>query len=94
MALADSSGSYYGTTYFSTAYGSALPSAFTLQIITNVVNVVTTFPGLWAIDALGRRTVLLTGALGMGISQYLVSSMFRREQMGNAFVLTMYQFWV
>ncbi|KAF2166670.1 hypothetical protein M409DRAFT_66640 [Zasmidium cellare ATCC 36951] len=64
---------YYGTTYFSTAYGSALPTPFILQIITNVVNVVSTFPGLWAIDALGRRTVLLVGALGMGVSQYIVS---------------------
>jgi len=53
---------YYGTSYFAGQDG--LPSAFILQVITNVVNVVTTFPGLWAIDRFGRRPVLLVGALG------------------------------
>lgn len=63
---------YYGTTYFSGQ--SNLPSAFILQVITNVVNVITTFPGLWAIDRFGRRPVLLVGALGMGVSQYIVAA--------------------
>ncbi|RMX85793.1 hypothetical protein D0869_03558 [Hortaea werneckii] len=45
---------------------SGLPNAFTLQVITEVVNVATTFPGLYAIDKFGRRFVLLSGALGMG----------------------------
>lgn len=63
---------YYGTSYF--AGQPNLPSAFILQVITNVVNVVTTFPGLWAIDRFGRRPVLLVGALGMGVSQYIVAA--------------------
>lgn len=33
-----------------------------------------TFPGLWCIDRFGRRPVLLTGAVGMGISQYIVAA--------------------
>ncbi|KAF2722251.1 general substrate transporter [Polychaeton citri CBS 116435] len=65
---------YYGTSYFANLSGSGLPNKFILQVITNVVNVVSTFPGLWAIDAFGRRTVLLVGALGMGVSQYIVAA--------------------
>ncbi|KAI7176780.1 putative transporter [Hortaea werneckii] len=64
---------YYGTTYFSTNV-QKLPSAFILQIITNVINTVTTFPGLYCIDRFGRRPLLLTGALGMGVCQYLVAA--------------------
>merc|ERR1712072_451126 len=64
---------YYGTTYFS-ANVQKLPSAFILQIITNVINTVTTFPGLYCIDRFGRRPLLLTGALGMGVCQYLVAA--------------------
>lgn len=33
-----------------------------------------TFPGLVAIDRFGRRFVLLTGAIGMGVSQYIVAA--------------------
>lgn len=51
-----------------------LPSAFILSVITNVVNTCSTFPGLYAIDKLGRRPILLIGALGMGISQYIVAA--------------------
>lgn len=51
-----------------------LAPVLTLLSITNVVNVISTFPGLWAIDRLGRRPVLFYGALGMGISQYIVAA--------------------
>lgn len=64
---------YYGTSYFAENVN-GLPSSFILQVIVNSVNVVMTFPGLLAIDRFGRRPVLLTGALGMGISQYIVSA--------------------
>ena len=33
-----------------------------------------TFPGLYAVDRFGRRPLLLVGALGMGISQYIVAA--------------------
>ncbi|KAI6823836.1 hypothetical protein KC342_g11864 [Hortaea werneckii] len=45
----------YETSYISQNPNSALPNAFTLQVITEVVNVATTFPGLYAIDKFGRR---------------------------------------
>lgn len=53
-----------GTSYFATQQG--LPDAFILSVIANSVNVVSTIPGLYAIDRYGRRNVLLVGALGMG----------------------------
>ncbi|KAK6810447.1 hypothetical protein RU639_013779 [Aspergillus parasiticus] len=64
---------YYGTSYFAENV-QGLPDSFILQVIVNSVNVVMTLPGLWAIDRFGRRPVLLTGALGMGVSQYIVSA--------------------
>jgi hypothetical protein len=64
---------YYGTSYFAENVD-GLPDSFILQVIVNCVNVVMTLPGLWAIDHFGRRPVLLTGALGMGVSQYIVSA--------------------
>lgn len=65
---------YYGTSYFAGNPNSGLPSAFILSVITNVVNVISTFPGLYSIDKFGRRFVLLTGAIGMGVSQYIVAA--------------------
>jgi MFS transporter, SP family, sugar:H+ symporter len=62
---------YYGTKYFQSA-GFAQP--FILQVITNSVNVASTFPGLWAVEHLGRRNLLLLGAVGMCISQFIVSA--------------------
>lgn len=64
---------YYGTSYFAENV-EGLPDSFILQVIVNCVNVVMTLPGLWAIDNFGRRPVLLIGAVGMGISQYIVSA--------------------
>ncbi|KAL1581893.1 hypothetical protein WHR41_09337 [Cladosporium halotolerans] len=75
---------YYGTSYFQSRGATSLPSPFILQVITNVVNVVSTFPGLYAIDKLGRRPVLLAGALGMGISQYIVSACGVSTNLQNA----------
>ncbi|KAB8542142.1 hypothetical protein FH972_025605 [Carpinus fangiana] len=62
---------YYGTQYFERAGFAG--QGFTIQIITNVVNVFSTFPGLWAVDKLGRRWLLLIGAFGMAISQFIVA---------------------
>ncbi|CEN62312.1 hypothetical protein ASPCAL08949 [Aspergillus calidoustus] len=64
---------YYGTSYFAENV-EGLPDSFILQVIVNSVNVVMTLPGLWAIDRFGRRPVLLTGAIGMGVSQYIVAA--------------------
>lgn len=61
---------YYGTQYFK---NSGIQDAFTIQMITSCINVVSTVPGLWAIDKVGRRPLLLWGAVGMAVSQFLVA---------------------
>ena len=37
------------------------------------MNVVSTFPGLYLVEKLGRRNLLLVGAVGMTISQFIVA---------------------
>lgn len=61
---------YYGTSYFKRA---GFQNPFTIQIITNTVNVVSTFPGLYLVEKLGRRGLLLLGAIGMTVSQFIVA---------------------
>ncbi|KAI0477330.1 general substrate transporter [Xylariaceae sp. FL0804] len=61
---------YYGVTYFQ---NSGINNSFTIQIITSVVNVASTIPGLWAVDKFGRRPLLLWGAVGMCVSQLIVA---------------------
>ncbi|KAJ4302617.1 Plasma membrane low glucose sensor [Kalmusia sp. IMI 367209] len=42
------------------------------QVITNSVNVASTFPGLYLVEKLGRRNLLLMGAIGMCVCQFIV----------------------
>lgn len=42
-------------------------------MITSSINVVSTLPGLYAVDKIGRRPLLLWGAVGMCVSQFLVA---------------------
>lgn len=59
---------YYGTSFFMNA---GIKNSFVINIIVNVVNVIMTIPGLWAIDTLGRRIILLWGAAVMALTQLL-----------------------
>lgn len=61
---------YYGTQYFK---NSGITNAFIITMITSSINVASTIPGLWAIDRWGRRPLLLWGAVGMCISQFIVA---------------------
>lgn len=61
---------YYGTSYFKNA---GFENPFTIQVITNCVNVVSTLPGLYMVEAMGRRNLLLFGAIGMAVCQYIVA---------------------
>lgn len=61
---------YYGTSYFTRA---GFENPFTIQVITNTINVVTTLPGLYLVEKLGRRNLLLIGAIGMCCSQFIVA---------------------
>lgn len=42
-------------------------------MITSAINVVSTLPGMYAIDKWGRRPLLLWGAVGMCVSQFIVA---------------------
>nr|CAC41332.1 HXT1p [Uromyces viciae-fabae] len=53
---------YYGTTFFKNA---GIENAFLVTVATNVVNVVMTIPGIWAVDKVGRRTMMICGAAMM-----------------------------
>lgn len=61
---------YYGTKYFQ---NSGFKNSFVITMITTGINVVSTLPGLWAIDKWGRRPLLLWGAVGMCVSHFLVA---------------------
>lgn len=61
---------YYGTKYFQ---NSGVSSGFVIQMITSSINVVSTLPGMYMTDKWGRRPLLLFGAIGMCISQFIVA---------------------
>ncbi|KAF3916233.1 hypothetical protein ABW21_db0200325 [Orbilia brochopaga] len=61
---------YYGTTFFQQ---SGIKNAFTIQVITNVVNVVTTPISFWAVEKLGRRFLLIVGAISMIVCEFIVA---------------------
>ncbi|PNP41514.1 hypothetical protein TGAMA5MH_06615 [Trichoderma gamsii] len=78
---------YYGTQYFK---NSGFTNPFIISMITSTINVVSTFPGLYAYDLWGRRPLLLWGAIGMCISQLLVAvlgtSTTSQDHLGNIIV--------
>ncbi|OQO03517.1 hypothetical protein B0A48_10181 [Cryoendolithus antarcticus] len=61
---------YYGTQYFQNA---GFEDPFIISVITNCVNVFSTFPGLYLVEKLGRRNLLLLGASGMAVCQFIVA---------------------
>ena len=59
---------YYGTTFFQ---ASGVKDSFITSVVCGAVNVVCTLPGLWAIDRVGRRPLLIWGAVWMAVCQYV-----------------------
>ena len=53
---------YYGTSYFQ---NSGIKNPFIISMITDVVNVSSTVPGLYLVEKWGRRPLLMFGAIGM-----------------------------
>jgi len=61
---------YYGTTFFQR---SGISDPFLISVATNVVNVGMTVPGIWAVERVGRRSLLIIGAIGMLVCEYLIA---------------------
>jgi sugar porter (SP) family MFS transporter len=61
---------YYGTTFFISA---GITNGFLIQIIVDVVNTVMTIVGVQLIDRVGRRRLLLIGAIGMCVCEFIVA---------------------
>jgi sugar porter (SP) family MFS transporter len=61
---------YYGTSFFQ---NSGIKNPFVVSMITSCVNVASTFPGLYLVEKWGRRNLLLFGAIGMAVCQFIVA---------------------
>jgi len=61
---------YYGTSFFK---NSGISDPFVVSLITSCVNVASTFPGLYLVEKWGRRNLLLFGAIGMAVCQFIVA---------------------
>ena len=61
---------YYGTYFFKNA---GIKDPFLITIATNIINVFMTLPGMWGVERFGRRRLLLVGAVGMCICEYMVA---------------------
>jgi MFS transporter, SP family, sugar:H+ symporter len=62
---------YYSTSFFD---GANVQSPYLKSLIINIVNVVSTIPGLLVIESWGRRKLLIVGAVGMAVCQLLIAS--------------------
>jgi len=71
-------------------------SSTTLVIINSAVNVIATIPGMYLIERMGRKKLLIMGGFGMGISQYMVCIFVglskTRPQYSYGAVIFMYSF--
>lgn len=61
---------YYGVQFFK---NSGIKNPFIIQLIMNIVNVIMTLPGIALVEIAGRRNLLLWGAVGMSVSEFLVA---------------------
>ncbi|KAL5492205.1 SNF3 [Sanghuangporus weigelae] len=61
---------YYGTTFFQNA---GVGNPFLITVATNIVNVFMTLPGMWGVERFGRRTLLIGGAIGMCVCEFIVA---------------------
>ncbi|KAJ7755166.1 monosaccharide importer [Mycena metata] len=61
---------YYGTSFFASA---GIKNPFIITVIADVVNTCMTIVGIQLIDRVGRRRLLLIGAAGMMVCEYIVA---------------------
>lgn len=61
---------YFGTIFFQSL--GTISNPFLISLVTTLVNVCSTPLSFWMIERLGRRTILIFGAMGMIIAQFIV----------------------
>ncbi|KAH7112951.1 general substrate transporter [Dendryphion nanum] len=61
---------YYGVTFFQHV---GIKNAFTIAMVTTAVNVLSTPISFWTIEKLGRRMLLIYGAIGMLICEFVIA---------------------
>ncbi|KAH6643803.1 MFS monosaccharide transporter-like protein [Boeremia exigua] len=61
---------YYGTTFFKTV---GLQNAFVIAMITTAVNVGSTPLSFWTVERFGRRMLLIYGAVGMLVCEFVIA---------------------
>jgi sugar porter (SP) family MFS transporter len=61
---------YFGTTFFTNA---GIHNPFLISIATSTVNVGMTVPGIWGVERFGRRRLLLVGAVGMTVCEFIIA---------------------
>ncbi|KAK7190386.1 hypothetical protein DPSP01_011536 [Paraphaeosphaeria sporulosa] len=61
---------YYGTTFFKQV---GIKNEFLISMITTIVNVVSTPISFWTIEKLGRRMLLIYGAVGMLVCEFIIA---------------------
>lgn len=61
---------YFGTIFFQSA---GINKPFLTSVATNVVNVGMTLPGIYGVERYGRRRLLIIGAIGMCVCEFIVA---------------------
>ena len=61
---------YFGTTFFTNA---GIHNPYLISIATSTVNVGMTLPGIWGVERFGRRRLLLVGAVGMTVCEFIIA---------------------
>lgn len=62
---------YFGTTFFKSLH--TIQNPFLISLITTLVNVCSTPISFWTVERFGRRPLLIWGALGMVVCQFIVA---------------------
>jgi SP family sugar:H+ symporter-like MFS transporter len=62
---------YFGTTFFNSLH--TISNPFLISLITTLVNVCSTPVSFWTVERFGRRPLLIWGALGMVICEFIVA---------------------
>ncbi|KAL8952559.1 MAG: hypothetical protein Q9222_001549 [Ikaeria aurantiellina] len=81
---------YFGTTFF-TQLGT-ISNPFLISLITTLVNVCSTPISFWTIERFGRRPLLIWGALGMLICEFVVAIMGTARPDSDSIVKAMISF--